>query len=403
MSAEVAPPVASTPGISDAHAAAPQNVTKTVAEDGGMTAHADAAGDGHISDSAHPQQFPILDGRAAANDRASRTDVLAMAVPSQAPMSDKLPSRILIAPYGDVVSMHGTFVVDEQAMRDTIAAFEAHATDLPIDFEHQSLGGAFSAPNGLAPAAGWIKSLTAVLPGGAIVRPRRRGHNNATGDADANDLTPGLWAEVEWTRPAAEQLAARQYRYLSPVALVRRGDGRMIGLHSVALTNKPAIVGARPIIANDGGTAPQAVAAGSGVERLRRAMALDARADDECVLIAAAQRLTALQRLADERVARERVERAAVEGKLAGAQFDWALRLALRDPAAFDEWAAGAPRIVPLGRIAPPEARDAASEDETARRRAAEEYRRNEAVLGRLCSEEAFVADALRGLGQSTS
>lgn len=384
MSAEVAPPDAPAVETSDALAAAPQNTTNMVVEDDRGAPSVEGAG-----------AVPRVDARLA--------DVLAMAVPSQPPMTDGPPNRILIAPFGEVVSTHGAFVVDERAMRDTIAAFEAHGTDLPIDFEHQSLGGAFSAPNGLAPAAGWIKSLTAVLPGGAIVKSRRRGPSSATGDADANELTPGLWAEVEWTPPAAEQLETRQYRYLSPVALVRRADRRMIGLHSVALTNKPAIVGARPIIASEAETAPPLVAIETGMDRLRRALALDGPADDEFVLIAAAQRLAALQRLADERVARERVERAAAEGKLAGGQFDWALRLALRDPAAFDEWAASAPRVVPLGRIAPPRQGDGAAADEAVRRRAAEEYRRHEAVLGRLCSEEAFVADAMRHIRQEAT
>ena len=123
-----------------------------------------------------------------------------------------------------------------EAAAATIAAFSAHGTDLPVDYEHQTLGGAYSSPTGQAPAAGWIKAL-------AIVTPEEA----SAGGAESQ---PGLWADVQWTPEAAERLRGRQYRYLSPVALVRRSDRRIVGLHSVALTNKPAIVGMRPMVSS---------------------------------------------------------------------------------------------------------------------------------------------------------
>src|SRR5262245_16803758 len=92
-----------------------------------------------------------------------------------------LPARVLVVPWGDVTSENGSFVLDEQAAAMTLAAFEQHGTDLPIDYEHQTLGGSFSSPSGQAPAAGWIKRLTAVAPN------------------DNSGAAAGLWADVEWT------------------------------------------------------------------------------------------------------------------------------------------------------------------------------------------------------------
>ena len=147
---------------------------------------------------------------------------------------DQAPRSVLIAPWGEVRSASGTFVVDDESTRLVIEAFAAQGTDIPIDYEHQSLGGAFASPSGQAPAAGWIRGLRAVRP------------------EEAGDGEAGLFADVEWTPPAREKLAAREYRYLSPVVLVRKSDRRVVALHSAALTNKPAIVGARPIVNRSG-------------------------------------------------------------------------------------------------------------------------------------------------------
>lgn len=133
------------------------------------------------------------------------------------------PSVILISPWGRVKSSSGDYVLDELSARLIVDAFAAHGVDLPIDYEHQTLGGDYSSPSGKAPAAGWIKSLS--------VRPGE-----------------GLFAHVVWTAEAVADLARRAYRYLSPVVMVRRHDRRPVQLHSVALTNKPAIVGMEAVV-----------------------------------------------------------------------------------------------------------------------------------------------------------
>ena len=66
---------------------------------------------------------------------------------------DTVPTRILLTPWGAVESVNGSFIVDEAAAESATEAFEQHGTDLPIDFEHQTLGGRYASPNGQAPAA----------------------------------------------------------------------------------------------------------------------------------------------------------------------------------------------------------------------------------------------------------
>ena len=92
-----------------------------------------------------------------------------------------------------------------------LAAFQARNAALPIDWEHASQ---HRAPNGQdAPAAGWIESL---------------------------DIRKGaLWGTVAWTERGANQVGAREYRYLSPVFDFEPASGRIVRLVSAGLTNLP--------------------------------------------------------------------------------------------------------------------------------------------------------------------
>lgn len=285
------------------------------------------------------------------------------------------PAEVLIAPWGRVRSTAGDFVLDDESASATIEAFAAHGTDVPIDYEHQTLGGAYSSPDGLAPAAGWIKALK-------LVRPEEASDGRAA----------GLWAEVQWTPEAAAKLASRHYRYLSPVALVRRSDRRLVGLHSAALTNKPAIIGMQPVVnggAGDGGAG----------ERLRRMLVLDESATPDVVLIAAADRIAQLEDVEARRAAAALVAEASSSGKLAPSQRSWAFELALRDPEEFRKWAESAPVVVPMGRIASarwPAGKGVVNQSSAIERSARAEYRANRSFLERLCSEESYVAEAVR-------
>ena len=312
---------------------------------------------------------------------------------------DAPPARVLLVPWGAVQSSSGDFVVDEESARLVTEAFGAHGTDLPIDYEHQTLGGAYTSPSGQAPAAGWIKRLEV-------------------------EEGVGIFAEVAWTPPAAEQLAARQYRYLSPVALIRKSDRRLVALHSAALTNKPAIAHMTPIVNHEGTKGPsncglrisdcglckttpsvaqvQASLAAANVEleaaldALRKGLALPADCGDVEVVAAARARLTQETETAARRAAEDRVAEAQRCGKLTAAQRDWAVKLAMSDAAMFEEWARTAPVVVPLGRMAPSTPANAAeaSRDRLAAGARAE-FRANPA-LARITSEDAYVASSLR-------
>ena len=96
-----------------------------------------------------------------------------------------------------------------------IAAFDAAQTDLVVDYEHATLKAAETGQQN--PAAGWISKYVW-------------------------DDERGLMGEVKWTQRAKDMIDSGEYRYLSPV-LEYDTLGNVRGLHSVALTNSPALDG----------------------------------------------------------------------------------------------------------------------------------------------------------------
>lgn len=127
-----------------------------------------------------------------------------------------VPDLVKLLPLGDVRSQKGDFIVDRASFDSMNRQFHNHNVDVVIDYEHQTLNDV------QAPAGGWIKSL--------ILK---------------ND---GIYARVEWTKKARDFIKNKEYRYLSPVVLIDRESGRAVSLHSVALTNVPAIDGMKAII-----------------------------------------------------------------------------------------------------------------------------------------------------------
>ncbi len=354
---------------------------------------------------------------------------------------DGAPSSVLIAPWGEVNSANGTFVLDEEAARSVLTAFAAQGTEVPIDYEHQSLGGTYASPTGQAPAAGWIRSMRAVTPGsedaGESAKVRkwesekvRKWESEKVGDA-AGTSVPGLWAEVEWTEAAREKLVAKEYRYLSPVVIIRKRDRRVMALHSAALTNKPAIVGMKPIINRAEGQAGlgerESVASGreeaslngalckgetlvaasashavsmvdETLETLRMRLGMVAEADVAEVLVAAEERLTGLMREAEGRRAEERVAQACRAGKLTANLWEWAMTLAMKDPAAFEAWASSAPVVVMLGQTQRPVGGGVGRNRAAVVASARASYRAEPSLM-LLTSESAWVAEALREAG----
>lgn len=285
------------------------------------------------------------------------------------------PETITILPLGHVVSSKGEFDVDEGSFQAMKAQIAQRGVDLVVDYEHQTLKGVE------APAAGWVKELK--LEDGNIV------------------------AVVEWTPRGAEYLKNREYRYLSPVVNVRKTDNKAIGLHSLALTNTPAIENMTPIVNSDnfeGGNENmdmQKLAAALGLgpdateEQLMEALqamvaenkslkegkqpgdeatvanktvcdllGLKAGAPTEDVTakimelkggiidgVNVLEELKALKQQNAQRDADEAVTLALKAGKITPAQKDWARSYALADPKGFGAFVEKAPQVVPMGEI----------------------------------------------------
>lgn len=294
------------------------------------------------------------------------------AMQSAALTGDSVPGRVLLAPWGRVESTNGSFIVDEESVRLVVEAFDAHGTDLPIDYEHQTLGGSYSSPTGQAPAAGWIKRLVAE-PG------------------------VGVLAEIEWTEQGRAMLAAKEYRYLSPVAVIRKADRKLMGIHSAALTNKPAIVGMEPIVNHVRASADEESA--EPMARLRSELDLTEETTPQVVLVAASRRLADLQREAKQRHIEQRIAEAMRTGKLVEAQRAWAESLVACEQELFEEWFRTAPPVVQPGVIRPPSGLDGMSRrTEPIAARARAEFRTNR-ILSGLTTEDAYVANALRSGG----
>lgn len=103
------------------------------------------------------------------------------------------------------------WLFDQVALGLVLAAFPRRGRPLVIDWEHAT---ELRAPTGEeAPAAAWMHEL--------------------------QDRDGELWARVEWTPRAAEQVANREYRYLSPVFTYQQSTGRVVEIVSAGLTNSP--------------------------------------------------------------------------------------------------------------------------------------------------------------------
>jgi len=201
------------------------------------------------------------------------------------------PEFVQVLPSGEVSPKGKTaFKVDGEAKALIMSAFDGSATDLVVDYEHQSLSGSE------APAAGWIKSL------------EDRGEE-------------GVWARVQWTERAVEYLKKREYRYISPVVLVRKIDGRAVELLGAALTNLPAIEGMTPVV--NGAVVPP----GFVLEAEHEALKEELREREVDALVKEALR----------------------DGRLTPPLVPWARSYAARDVSGFREYLGKACPLAPLG------------------------------------------------------
>lgn len=126
------------------------------------------------------------------------------------------PDWIELIPLGPTITGRDgrTWLWDDIAQQLVMTAFTTRAIDMVIDWEHASEVGA---PQGEpAPAAGWIDRLE--IRSGA------------------------LWGHVSWTPRAGQQIAAREYRFVSPVFDYDDTYRRVLRMVSAGLTNKPNLV-----------------------------------------------------------------------------------------------------------------------------------------------------------------
>jgi phage I-like protein len=283
-----------------------------------------------------------------------------------------VPEEIQVIPYGiDQQTPKGPFTCDEESERAVLANFEAQKNDMVIDYEHQTLNGV------VAPAAAWIKKNKLIGKG-----------------------KEGIWAAPEWTDRAKQYIANKEYRYVSPVVLLRPSDRKVMMLVNVALTNQPNIDGMVPLVnkaefllSNDKNTKedetmkellkllglaegaseadaiaavnklkmPTAIVANKGV---LTALGLAETATDAEItgtIMAMKQSHTQvgtvsqeLSQLKDKLVKKDAAELVALamkEGKITPAQKEWADAYAERDIEGFKVFVAKAPVVVVMGKV----------------------------------------------------
>lgn len=157
-------------------------------------------------------------------DSEGNLELLALRIEDFSDAADRVD--VLITPDKTVQSSSGNFIIDDESFASIDEGFRKHSTDLVVDYEHQTLGGKYASPDGTAPAAGFVKALK-------------------------YEKDRGIVASVAWTARARKFIKDGEYKYLSPVVIVRTSDRKAVGLHSIGLTNKPAIVGMERVAAKE--------------------------------------------------------------------------------------------------------------------------------------------------------
>lgn len=292
-----------------------------------------------------------------------------------------VPEEIKILPLGHVHSQKGDFEVDDESVELIRKQFKDRKLDLVIDYEHQTL------KDIQAPAGGWIEDIY-------------KGED-------------AVMAKVKWTDRAKEYLKNREYRYLSPVVMVRKNDRRAAAIHSAALTNTPAIDGMFALVNSidisykeekeedtqmelkklaallglpetatlenveqalvqaktlleaekgnegkkEGEGAEDTVPVANSVVLTLLGLGPDAKTEDVAASIMMLKagtgndEILALKEELRERNADDLVQIALKEGKITAAQKDWAKDYALSDKKGFQSFMEKAPVVVPQGRL----------------------------------------------------
>lgn len=257
---------------------------------------------------------------------------------------------------------------DAAALEAILAQTREHlaATDMMVDYDHQSILSAVEGVGGTAKAAGWIKAFE--------IR---------------ND---GIYGEVHWTEAASAAIKAREYRYISPLFTVEKTSGQVMALRNAALVNMPALdleaIAARFTPAKSDNFPMDQIALALGLSKdaseadilaaiarqnsdlevlaLAAGVSKESSFEDIVAAIKTAQEsstpdpakfvpidqvaamqadLATLKTSLAEDKAEELVTAAIAAGKLSPALKDWGLELCKTDPARFEVFAASAPQL----------------------------------------------------------
>lgn len=219
-----------------------------------------------------------------------------------------------------------------QSPQSVVAASMAHSRGAPIavDYDHQI---DHAPKNGQpAPAAGWISKFEA--------------------------RADGIWGLIEWTALAAERLARREYRFISPV-FNYAASGEVMAILRAGLTNAPAL--SLTALASEStimdpmqellqelrqllglGASADAMAIVEAVKTLTTTIASAAPSPDKYVPIAAVQSLTAelnrLRKGVSVEAASIIVDTAVSSGKLPPFLKEWGVALCQDNRPAFEKF-----------------------------------------------------------------
>lgn len=122
------------------------------------------------------------------------------------------PDWVHLLPGGRFAGVDGRGPYTLKDAAAVLAASGQGGIDPVIDYDHQTDLAAVKGVGGTAPAAGWVKELEA--------------------------RADGIWGRVEWTARAAAAIAAREYRYVSPV-FQHTKSGEVLKVLRAGLTNNP--------------------------------------------------------------------------------------------------------------------------------------------------------------------
>jgi phage I-like protein len=164
----------------------------------------------HLAAALHTRAFGVARLVVAAEGAG---ELIAASVVPLDLVDTKAPEWITLMPAGKFKAIgHGEFVNGQPDAIIAASRARASGNDLPIDYDHALEN--VEKTGGKAIASGWIKELK--VDQGAIK------------------------GRVEWTAAAAQHIADREYRFISPVFHSDKG-GNVTFIARAGLTNKPAI------------------------------------------------------------------------------------------------------------------------------------------------------------------